>query len=389
MPEVLREWFEAAAALNWHSHDPFDLLLSPATGWVRRACPFVARVIIRFGRHSGAGLRRLLGVPKHEEAHGLANFLTAAAMLAQDGVGWARGYVSPLVTRLLQRGIPAGDGVGWGLEFPYATRFVSVAARTPSLYTTVVALNALFAAVEIEESQTAIEAVHRGVAFVLKALGRFEQAGRWWFRYWAGCDAKFVNVQALYGSLLLRLAARGFIPEQAAAGMHALETVQAAQAEDGSWPYAMEPNGRFVDGFHTGFILQSLAEVLAEAPRFAPAGLKRTMERGYAFFCTNLLSPEGLPRAYAGSGVNLVGQNAAQCIQTLLMAPSGKPDLPKASSLFWRLVVRVQTRQIRPGWRRLLPGPHYPQLRWTLSPLALAGAHLHRAQQPAAQAGAP
>src|SRR5439155_16870161 len=128
-PEALtgaaREAFELGARLDWRSHDPYDLLLSPLGGAVQTRTWLGARLVVQLGRRTGAGVRRALRVPPHAEPKALAEFLRAAALLTAAEIEWAQGYAPELAHRLLESSFATPNGRGWGLDFPYASRFVN------------------------------------------------------------------------------------------------------------------------------------------------------------------------------------------------------------------------------------------------------------------------
>ena len=121
-----RRAFDTAADLDWRSYDPFDLLLSPYLDGLRRRAPLVARVFVQAGKRSGARTRKLLRVPAHEEPKALADYLRAAVLLSSMGRAWATPSIEPLVARLQA----IGRTPGWGLAFPYVSRFTNAAAGT-------------------------------------------------------------------------------------------------------------------------------------------------------------------------------------------------------------------------------------------------------------------
>ena len=53
LESAARHAFDTAACIDWRSHDPFDLLLSPYLGAVRRRTPLLARVSVQIGKRSG------------------------------------------------------------------------------------------------------------------------------------------------------------------------------------------------------------------------------------------------------------------------------------------------------------------------------------------------
>lgn len=93
----------------------------------------------------------------------------------------------------------------------------------------------------------------------------------------------------------------------------AVRRVIAAQRADGSWAYGTRHHHGFIDGFHTGYILDLL-------DRFRVAGmhsLEDTITRGWAFYRTHCFDDQGIPRSFAGKNGYLDAHAMAQAMASL------------------------------------------------------------------------
>lgn len=368
LARAARGAFALAERLQWSSYDPYDLLLWRYGPRLQASSWFGARIAVQVGKRSGVGVRRLLGVREHEEAKTLSDYLQAAVRLAGRGEEWARPVAAVLPARLQALAVPTPSGHGWGLGFPYASRFVNVPRDTPNLYTTTAACQALLDHYELAGEPTALEAAAAGVGFIIGDLGWFERDGKQWLRYWRGSHDRAINVQASAASLLVRLARMQEDKRLAEIADRAVATVLATQAGDGGWPYADDPRARFVDGFHTGFTLQGLAEYLGHRGAQAPAGVGEALERGMRYFRQHLVNRDGLALGFADGRVSHDGQTVAQAVQTLVLC--GEPRDRAAAERMWCEDLEALLRG-EPG-----PGGRFPALRWSLGPAVLATTHL-------------
>lgn len=363
LESATRRAFDTASDIDWRSHDPFDLLLSPYLGGLRRHAPLAGRVFVQIGKRSGARTRRVLRVPTHEEPKALADYLRAAVLLSSLGRDWATPWIDLLVRRLRA----AGSTPGWGLAFPYVSRFTNAAAGTPNIYVTSAVVEALLDAAEVSGEPGVAETARAGMRFVVEGLGAVTHNGHRWLRYWADNDARIVNVQASTAGLLARVDSQlGDAPLGALAD-DLVGTVLATQRADGSWPYSDDSTGSFVDGFHTGFTLQGLTEYVrrrSDGTRAAPVA--DAVRLGLGYFHERLMTPEGLPRGMADGPVSLDTQNVAQCIQTQVLCARDARDLAAAVRLW-------SATEVAPGSAR------DTALRWSLGPRVLATSHLVRA----------
>jgi hypothetical protein len=366
-----RRAFQIAERLDWKSYDPFDVLLSPYTRGIQARSPLAARGFVQMGKRSGYRLRRFLKVPRHEEPKALADFLRAAVILAQSGETWANEHVAELSHRLRSRAVMTPHGRGWSLEFPYVSRFGTLEQGAPNIYTTTTACQALLDDHDLNQRRDALEAAREGSAFILEGLGSFEYGGKRWLRYVSGLSDPIVNVQASGASLFARIGDRLEDDRILAAADIAAETVVACQRSDGSWPYSADGRASFVDGFHTGFTLQGLAEYASlRTPRIPD--VERALRSGVAYFKEHLITREGLPRGFADGRVSLDGQNVGQCIQTLIICGGADSETRNIARL-WRIGLEARLLTATGGRAR------FPALRWTLGPAVLATAFLLRA----------
>jgi hypothetical protein len=365
--EELRQYlarsFAVASEAEWKSFDPFDVLASPLLSKLQRLSPFAARAAVKCGKLAGARLRRALGVPLHAEPKALADFLESAVRLVHLGETWAEEFASSLVAELRQRATPVGAAQGWGLGFPYTSRFVNVDAGVPNAYTTIVASDALLSAGAVLESTASTAAALGGCAYLTDVLGTFRHDGQW-LRYWPHSTDRIVNIQASAAALFARAGSVSAENRMLELADEAAASVLAAQRDDGSWPYSMETKGHFVDGFHTGFTLTGLAAYACARGPGRVASAETAVRRGFAYFQEHLLSRDGLPLGFADGAVDLSGQNAAQCVLTHLVCASGPRSVERATTV-WRAAFRQQ-----PAPRRFL------DLRWTLGPACVAASAL-------------
>lgn len=357
--------FSVAARVEWRSHDPYDVLLSPFVRRLPQVSPLAARLVVQVGKRSGTGLRRLLRVSPHEEPKALADFLRAACTLGRLGEAWAAEYVDELSPRLRQLAVTTRTGHGWGLGFPWVSRYLAAAAGQPNIYTTTGACQALLDDYELTGREESLQAAVLGTRFILRELGSFTHEGNSWLRYSAKADSPIVNIQALASSLLARVGVVEQDDELLTAADRAAEAVIATQRADGSWTYSVDGRGDFVDGFHTGFTLEGLVEYGALRGRDASGALDTAVATGLAYFKEHLLTADDRPRSFADGAASRDGQTLAQAIQTLVVC-GGRSDVAAATRI-WRL-------RDEQGQRA-----RFLALRWDVAPLALATAYLVRA----------
>lgn len=367
-----RGGFELASSMDWKSYDPFDLLLVKHGEFMRRYSPLTGRLVVQLGRRTGSRVRHLARIAQHEEAKAIGDFLLASVLLSSRyKVSWSHAYIKPLADRLERLTVKTRNGVGWGLGFPYASRFVSVPARTPNAYTTICCVAALTRAAEYLHDDAPLDLALAGAQAISVDLGIVRDGGRCWFRYWPGDDSCILNVQALVAGCFQRLGAvtgDGGLSSQAEL---AVATVLASQRSDGSFPYSTDRRARFVDAFHTGFVLEGLTRFRMNSPYEGTSHVRECVNRGMEFLRAHLMDASHFPRRSPGGPVARDGQNVGQLIQTLVACGDDHDRLLAAD--LWRRWASGRSRDRTTGGddRRRVTS-----LRWEVGPTVLAGAHL-------------
>src|SRR5205823_4227010 len=128
--------------------------------------------------------------------------------------------------------------------------------------------------------------------------------------------------------LLAAAAARVGDGTAVATAARAVAFTIARQRPDGSWPYGEGPGLDWVDGFHTAYILDSLAtwhEASADAAALA------SLERGLDLYLRRLIDPDGAARATLEARYPVDTHALAWAIAILArLAPYDERALPTA-----------------------------------------------------------
>ncbi|MFQ5599020.1 MAG: hypothetical protein ACE5G2_00545 [Candidatus Krumholzibacteriia bacterium] len=381
---ALRSWLEDQ---RYVSYDPYDGLTSQLLHPLFRH-PLLARVCLQTVKRSPLNLRPVLGIRKRLYTKSLSDLVSAQLLLFRlDADVRDRDRALGLLDQLRGRMLPGHPGSSWGMDLPYVSRFVTATPATPNLFQTVNAAVALLDAYDVTGEVFDLDLALGVVEFLEHGLGMVEESSDhvvW--RYYPGKDTVVYNVNALVGSLLARLAKCAAREDLARLAERTIAFVLLEQNADGSWFYARGPQGCWIDGFHTGYVLEALLEYARITGSPAAAG---ALERGADFFRQHLLEPSGLPRYTERSLHPIDVQNCAQAVQLLSkLALSDRSWLPWAEHalassaqhlLIWsgpRDAPRARFRLQRGRWFR----NDLPAIRWGQAPMLLALAWLHAAQ---------
>jgi hypothetical protein len=391
------------AARDYAGWDPYDALNSRLIPAVLTKPRLVRRGLTQVVKRSPLPLQPLLAVKRQVDAYTLGHVLLAGARL-QGGAAPAhlRATCEQVAARLRRMAVADGDSISWGYHFPVHTRFFSYVPPAPNLIVTAFVAKGMAAVTRAGLVDCSAE-LRGAVAFILAGLPRVRDEEGQCIGYVPGETAVVHNANMLAALVLCEAAeilGGGASTEQAASSQAAAPAgaappaaavaptdaatwigealacarfTAARQSADGSWPYSEEVNGRWVDGFHTGFVLDGLAAVVRTT---GDEQLRAALLRGLRFYVAQLFGPDGAPKYYPDHALPYDALSAAQGVETLHVALSGGgPSQAVPGQIDW-----IRRHLVRPGGkvayqvhRRWTDHREFP--RWSSAPLmsALAG----------------
>jgi hypothetical protein len=151
-----------------------------------------------------------------------------------------------------------------------------------------------------------------------------------------------------------------------------------AQASDGSWAYGEAKHHRWIDGFHTGYVLEALQLCRNLLQRH---DLAEPIARGTEFYLKSFLRDDGVVPYYADGTGPLDVNNFAQMVVTLeCVRPT--PDwiaradrtLAAAIRTLWRPEIDAFAYQRRGRRINRIVYPRWTQI-WMMHALSLRLAH--------------
>lgn len=384
--------WDRLVARDFAGWDPYDALNARwLPGTIKNARP-CRRILTQLVKRSPLPLQPILGVQREVDAYTLGHVLLAGARLARTvavGTQTSGDAADPeisavfaqVVTRLRSMAQIEGSHSGWGYHFPVYTRFFSYVPPTPNLIVTAFVAKGM-AAVTRAGLVDCTADLQGAAAFILEGLPCVTDETGQCIGYVPNENTVVHNANMLAAMVLCEVAEVAADAENAAnagatarlldAALACARYTAARQAADGSWPYSEESYGRWVDGFHTGFVLEGLARVVKAS---GDEGLRTALERGLRYYVAQLFGPEGEPKYYPHKPYPFDALSATQGVETLhvVLGDSAAHAVPGQLDWIRRHLIRPDGRvayQVHRGWtdRREFP-------RWSSAPLmsALAG----------------
>ena len=359
------------------SYDPYDGLSSPlARGLVKGQ--LASRVWLQAIRYFPINLRPVLGIHKIIHAKLLSDLASGQSLLFRHTGNdkWSQ-VAEQTLKQLYQLAVATPNGLGWGLNFPYATRFVSAGASDPNIFQTINAIQAFIDGAVCLDRLEHLDKAYQGFGFLLQDLGYVEQTTGISWKYWNGMETPIYNVNGLMAGLTARLWKVTGDEAYRVLSTRTMEFLFTGQRNDGSWPYAADARANFTDGFHTGYIIEGLSQ----AVEYGAMEVNENFKRGIEYYIKNFFSPEHLPKYYPDCIYPIDAQNAAQAIQTLVglsrlkLVPVGKAEecFLAVDDALW------SGKDYYHFWKTRFWKYRTPMHRWATGPMFLALARLKTA----------
>jgi polysaccharide biosynthesis protein VpsJ len=310
-------------ANGFAGYDPFDFLNSKLFSRSPFARSSFARLAwIQLGKRLPINLRRALLVPQVRNPKGIALFI----------LGLCEDYERTNDEESLHQAVKLGrwlvnsrcdpsawDGACWGYPFDWQARAFFVPKGRPNVIATVYvarALERLGALTSVEEFQFL---ALRSADFISRHL-LVGGAARPYFAYIPG-QAAFVHNASLWGAAWCTVAgSRLGRRELVDLGVQVAHTSAAEQRADGSWIYGNRSHHGFVDGFHTGYNVESLRLV---CDYVEDAVLERVCDAGYRFYIEHCFDDAHTAKYYANETYPVDTHSVAQAIVTILKVDGG------------------------------------------------------------------
>jgi hypothetical protein len=315
---------------NYKGFDPYDALSSPIFKFpLLRNNKFLRFTTQQVVKRSPINLRSLLNIPKGYNPVTLGLILQGYSyqlMLKEIPKQVRKDKLSKiefLIEELERLRSKEFSGACWGYDFDWEARYLRIPAYQPAVVATGIIVNALFICYKVTGIEKAKELLISSANFVLKDLHRTQTTNHlpysisilpFCFSY-SPFDEQIVYNASMKGSRLLAqvysVTKDSPILENAD---KSVEFVMNKQNEDGSWFYSANENGKWIDNYHTGYVLDCLDEYikLSGDNRF-----NNNLKNGIEYYINNLFEDKRIPKFYYNKTYPIDCTAAGQAILTL------------------------------------------------------------------------
>jgi hypothetical protein len=285
---------------NYKGYDPYDALKSP----LFKLPFFRSNKLLRFGaqqlvKRFPVNLRPLLLVPKGSNPVTFGLCIQAYSNLIKIYPDQKSNYelkINFLMDELISM-IPAGfHGACWGYDFDWAARYTNIPAYQPTVVATGIITNALFVYYKDTGNKKALELCISASEFVLKDLNRTTDGdGDFCFSY-SPFDKQVVFNANMKGVRLLSQVYSITKDEKLKSeARKAISFVIKNQRNDGAWFYSTSAAGKWIDNYHTGYVLDCINEYITCCD---DGSYQLSLEKGYTFYLQNFFHQNSIPKFY-------------------------------------------------------------------------------------------
>ncbi|MEX2459407.1 MAG: hypothetical protein WD770_10535, partial [Actinomycetota bacterium] len=361
---IIERW----RARRFRSHDPYDGLETRLVPNAARLPRPVRLALVQLHKRSPVNLRRAFRVPPARNAYAEGLFASAGLRLWADGHGERLLEAAGECLAWLEAARIRG---GWAYPFDVQTKTFFYPKSTPNVVSTAFAARAFTDAARLAGEAAGATMATEAARFCVDEL-LVGEAGRTWFGYLPGDRGLIHNANLLAARLCAEAGRLTGDDALVRIGFDAARTTLADQRPDGAFRYGMGPRLAWIDGHHTGFVVECLADLAAAGFDDATAPL----ERAASFYARELFTDDGAPRPSPGREHPADAIAAAQGIETFaVLGDAGRAE---------RIAAWARANLRMPGGSYAFQRGRFhrksvPYARWSDAPMAVALARLAEA----------
>lgn len=330
---------------NYHGYDPYDGLKSPLFKLpVLRSNKKIRFLSQQFIKRFPVNIRPVLGIKKglNPVTLGLCvqGYTCLLKIFPERKAEWL-GKIDRLIDALEQCIAEGYHGACWGYDFDWEARYASIPAFQPTVVATGIISNALFQCYKETGNHKAFQLCESAAAFVLTDLNRtYDDTQEGFCFSYSPFDRQAVfNASMKAARLLAQVYSVTKNESLKNTAREAVVFVMKHQREDGAWIYSTSKAGKWIDNYHTGYVLNCLKDYQTYT---GDASFAKNLENGFQFYQSNFFLPDGHPKFYDNNPFPVDCTAAAQSVLTLTLF--GRIEMAERTACF-----TIQNMQRRDG----------------------------------------
>jgi hypothetical protein len=325
-------------------------------------------------------LRPLVGVSKSRSTKGMG-FLARGFMRLHEATGDAtwRDKAIYALQWLIENQSVGYTGSSWGNHFDYQSRVSYVPKGLPSVVWTSLIGHAFLDAYDHFRNDRFLRVAISACKHIQQDLSTFVEEDSLCISYFPKQDIQIHNANTLAAGLLARTYAYTQNSAYRVLSEKAIRYTARHQNFDCSWYYGEAPYLRWVDNFHTAYVLDSF-KYYAEGTR--DDQFDERLTAGYTYWKSTFFLADGIPKYYNHKTLPLDIQCCSQAIDTLVFFQDRDSEaLPLALKVAQWTIQQMQDRSGFFYYRRYSRWlvNKTPTLHWGQATMLSALARLYKA----------
>ncbi len=187
------------------------------------------------------------------------------------------------------------SGICWGYDFDWEARYAKILAYKPTVVATGIITNALYEYYQITKDEKAAFLCVDAANFVINDLNRTEDKVGIAFSY-SPFDRQVVfNASMKGGRLLSQVYQLTGHKKYIKLAQQVVDYVIKFQNTDGSWYYGLQKGTKWIDNYHTGYVLDCLDEFIKHS---GYEHYKINLKKGVDFYVHSFFEQNTIPKFY-------------------------------------------------------------------------------------------
>jgi hypothetical protein len=291
------------------------------------------RTVLQQGvRRFPLNLRPVLGIPKHYSTKAMG-FVAKGFIRLHQATGetkWAE-KAEWALRWLIDNQSTGYSGACWGNHFDYQSRSSYVPKKIPSIVWTALIGHAFLDAYDHFQKDEYLQVAKSSCEHILRDISTYADGDSRCISYFPGYDIQIHNASTLGGSLLARTYAYTGNESYRSLAQKSILYTAKYQRADSSWYYGEPANLRWVDNFHTAYVLDCFKYYSTST---GDRSFDEKLNAGYDYWKGTFFLPDGAPRYYDYKTLPFDIQCSSQAIDTLVFFNDRDPEnLPLALNI--------------------------------------------------------
>jgi hypothetical protein len=303
---------------DYKGYDPYDSLMSP----LFKLPVLNSNKLLRFGfqqvyRRIPFNTRKLFGIRKGLNPVTLGLCIQAYTYLSfviPEKKDFYLSEIDKLIEKLTELKSEGFSGICWGYDFDWEARYAKIPASYPTVVATGMITNSLFTNYRLLNNKKSLDLCIDAANFVIKDLYKSYDGEKFCYSYSPGDKQKVFNATMKGARLLSQVYS---VTKDENLYIEAKKTIGYVldnQKENGSWSYAKGDARKWVDNFHTGYVLDALDDFI----RFTDSKKYLIhLEKGYGFYEKSFFQDNEIPKYYENKLYPIDATAVAQSVMTL------------------------------------------------------------------------